>query len=204
MEVNTYLQILRDIKDVAFATVDANGMPQVRIIDIMIVENEKIYFCTSRGKDFHQQLLQNNNVAITGMNKNYQMVRVSGKAQRLDSNNYWIDRIFEENPSMNDVYPGESRYILDAFCIQEGEGEFFDLSVSPITRYSFSLNKKPVTLKGFEISDACIGCGKCRRNCPQQCIVEGKPYQIIQEHCLHCGLCYENCPVQAILRRRTI
>lgn len=60
---------------------------------------------------------------------------------------------------MNDVYPGKSRYILDAFVIEEGEGEFFDLSVSPIDRYSFSLNKKPITLKGFAISDVCIGCG---------------------------------------------
>ncbi|WP_338123572.1 4Fe-4S binding protein [Sharpea azabuensis] len=42
------------------------------------------------------------------------------------------------------------------------------------------------------------------RNCPQQCIVEGKTYEIIQEHCLHCGLCYENCPVKAIQRRKTI
>lgn len=122
MEVNTYLQILRDIKDVAFATVDAHGMPQVRIIDIMIVENEKIYFCTSRGKDFHQQLLHNGNVAITGMNKNYQMVRVSGKAQRLDSNNYWIDRIFEENPSMNDVYPGKVVIFLMPSVFKRGKG----------------------------------------------------------------------------------
>ena len=36
METNNYLQILRDVKDVAFATVDANGMPQVRIIDIIL------------------------------------------------------------------------------------------------------------------------------------------------------------------------
>ena len=29
METNNYLQILRDVKDVAFATVDANGIPHV-------------------------------------------------------------------------------------------------------------------------------------------------------------------------------
>ena len=31
MELKDCLQILRDIKDVAFATVDDRGMPQVRI-----------------------------------------------------------------------------------------------------------------------------------------------------------------------------
>ena len=46
-----------------------------------------------------------------------------------------------------------------------------------------------------------IGCGKCMRGCPQQCITKGKPFVIHQEHCLHCGLCFENCPVQAIIRR---
>ena len=37
MELKDCLQILRDIKDVAFATVDDRGMPQVRIIDVMLV-----------------------------------------------------------------------------------------------------------------------------------------------------------------------
>ena len=52
------------------------------------------------------------------------------------------------------------------------------------------------------ITDDCIGCGKCAINCPQQCVSEGMPYLIAQNHCLHCGLCYENCPVQAIERRQ--
>ena len=47
MKAQKYLDILREIKDVAFATVDENGKPQVRIIDVMIVENEKLYFCNT-------------------------------------------------------------------------------------------------------------------------------------------------------------
>ena len=54
---------------------------------------------------------------------------------------------------------------------------------------------KEIKPKGFIISNQCIQCGLCQKNCPQQCISN---YQIQQEHCLHCGLCYENCPVQAI------
>ena len=38
MNVSTCLNILREIKDVAFATVDENNQPQVRIIDVMLVE----------------------------------------------------------------------------------------------------------------------------------------------------------------------
>lgn len=39
MELKDCLQILRDIKDVAFATVDDRGMPQVRIIDVMLAND---------------------------------------------------------------------------------------------------------------------------------------------------------------------
>jgi uncharacterized pyridoxamine 5'-phosphate oxidase family protein len=44
-------QILREIKSVSFATA-SSGMPEVRIIDVMLVEGEKIYFLTARGKGF--------------------------------------------------------------------------------------------------------------------------------------------------------
>ena len=117
MTAEECIKLLREIKDVAFATVDKEGHPQVRIIDVMIAEGEKLYFCTERGKDFYRQLMANEYTAITGMNKEFQMVRLSGPVKKLSDQKMWIDRIFEENPMMNDVYPGESRYISEAFCI---------------------------------------------------------------------------------------
>ncbi|MCH4038962.1 MAG: 4Fe-4S binding protein [Lachnospiraceae bacterium] len=219
MNAQSCLNILRGIKDVAFATVNDEGKPEVRIIDVMIVEQDKLYFCTGRGKDFYRQLLKHPDVAVTGLNKDFQMVRLSGKAEKLADQRQWIDRIFEENPVMNGVYPGESRYILEPFCISKGELEFFDLGKSPIYRESFVFGRAEASdeepqdagkgaksccapcEKGFLITDACIGCGKCMRGCPQQCITKGTPFLIHQENCLHCGLCFENCPVQAIVHR---
>lgn len=197
MNAQECLQILRKIKAVSFATVDENGQPQVRIIDIMIVENEKIYFCTARGKDFYRQLTENGQVAITGMNKEYQMVRVNGKSYKLKEQKKWLTRIFEENPSMNAVYPGDSRYILEAFCIDKGTGEFFDLGQTPINRETFTFGDAKEEKKGFVIGDTCIKCGKCESACPQKCI---NNFTIDQDHCLHCGLCAEQCPVEAIKR----
>ena len=197
MNAERCLQILREIKDVAFATVDDKGMPQIRIIDIMLVEGEKVYFCTARGKDFYAQLMRDGNVAVTGMNREYQMIRLSGKARRLDDQKLWIDRIFAENPSMNSVYPDDSRYVLEPFCIDNGEVEFFDLGREPIVRETFALGGSEKTFKGYEITDKCIQCGKCERICPQKCI---KDFAINQTHCLHCGLCFEECPVNAVRR----
>lgn len=201
MTTQDCLNLLRSIKDVAFATVDEKGMPQIRMIDVMLVEEGKLYFCTARGKDFYRQLTTSGQVAVTGMNRDYQMVRLSGKAQKLPEQKKWIDRIFEENPSMKGVYPGESRYILEPFRIDNGVIEFFDLGKTPIVRGRFSMGNSKAGEKGFRITDSCIGCGTCAAGCPQQCIVSGEPYVIRQEHCLHCGLCYENCPVQAVEKR---
>ncbi len=201
MTAHECLQILREVKDAAFATVDKSGRPQVRIIDVMIVENNRLYFCTSRGKEFHRELAEHGETAIVGMNSAYQMVRLNGIAKKIPEQKEWIDRIFDENPSMKDVYPGDSRYILDAFFIDDGETEFFDLSSSPIYRESFALGKGEVTPKGFTITGSCIGCGKCKNSCPQKCIDSGSPYAIKQENCLHCGLCFEVCPAGAIERK---
>ena len=226
MNAQNCLDVLRKIKDVAFATVSENGKPQIRIIDVMLAENEKLYFCTARGKDFYEQLMHSGDVAVTALTKEWQMVRVSGRAKKLPEQKYWIDRIFEHNPSMNQVYPGESRYILEPFVIDEGEVEFFDLGQKPIFRQTFflgqsvrenenreegasagekgSIQKEIAETedgcpgKGFQITDACIACGRCAKSCPQQCITPGTPYHIAQEHCLHCGLCREVCPAGAI------
>lgn len=198
MNAQKCLEILREIKDVSFATVDEKGLPQIRIIDVMIVEDEKLYFCTARGKDFYCQLVRDDHVAISAMNTKWQMVRLSGTADKLEDQKYWIDRIFEENSSMNSVYPDDSRYVLEAFCIQNGEVEFFDLGQEPIVRESFGIGKEEAKEAGFYITNDCIQCGVCEKVCPQKCI---KEYKIDQTHCLHCGLCQEKCPAGVVKRK---
>lgn len=201
MNAQRCLEMLREMRDVAFATVDERGFPRNRIIDVMLVEEGRLYFCTARGKDFYRELTASGNVAVTGLNREWQTVRLTGRVERLTGQRAWIDRIFEENPAMNDVYPGESRYILEPFCISAGQLEFFDLGRSPICRERFTLGGEMPEEKGFAITDGCIGCGICAGGCPQRCIEPGAPYRIEQAHCLHCGRCAENCPTGSIVRR---
>lgn len=190
------LDILREIKSVTFASVE-NGKPYARIIDVMLVEDNKLYFLTGRGKSFYHQITATPEIAICGMTPEYLTVRVWGKIKPVER--LWVDRIFEANPMMNDLYPGEKRDILDAFCLYEGEGEIFDLSITPPRREAFTLSAGKPTPAGFLITDACQACGICAEACPVGAIVEGDIYRIRPEICLHCGRCYEHCPCDAII-----
>ncbi|WP_066645441.1 4Fe-4S binding protein [Christensenella timonensis] len=199
METKEYLQMIREVKDCAFATVDESGKPEVRIIDVMMVEDDCLYFLTARGKNFYRQLLDQEFVALTGLTKNWEMLCLRGKVKQVEQD--YLRPIFEQNPSMNEVYPGDSRNILEVFCLYEGQGEYFNLSQTPVFRETFLVGKQEETYKGFLITDGCIECGTCASVCPQQCIKAGTPYVIRQENCLHCGLCAETCPVTAIDKR---
>lgn len=160
-------------------------------------------FLQQGGKAFCKELLSDGNVQILGYTKYKEMIRLSAKAEKAPDmeQRKWIDIIFEEQPYLSNVYPDNTREIGIVFCVKNAEIEYFNLGVSPIFRERYVIGNADITEKGYDISQDCIGCGKCRTNCPQKCIVSGKPYQIIQEHCLHCGNCYEKCPVGAVKRR---
>ncbi len=192
-----YLQMLKDIKSVTFATVDEKGRPQVRVINVMIVEDDKLYFTTASGKAFYKQLTDRKEVSVLGMTEDLKGIRLYGKVKKMDRE--WTDRVFKENPGMGRLYSGDKRYILDVFCIDSGFGECFDLGAKPVERISFSFGGMQIEFTGFFIGDTCTSCGICRDICPVGCVKEGIPYKIIQKHCIRCGLCAEACPVGSII-----
>ncbi|MBQ9045267.1 MAG: NADH-quinone oxidoreductase subunit NuoF [Oscillospiraceae bacterium] len=55
-------------------------------------------------------------------------------------------------------------------------------------------------LASFFITDKCIGCTKCARNCPVKAISGGprKQHVIDTTKCIKCGACKAGCPVNAI------
>lgn len=192
-----YVDLFRSVKIASAATVDEKGHPQSRIINVMIAADEGMYIVTAKGKPFYKQLTETGRIALSAMCPDCQSLKFTGKVKLVGRE--WVDRVFEENPGMNEVYPGETRAALDAFLIYEGSGEWFDLLHYPINRETFAYNTEEEKA-GFIIEESCIGCGACQTVCPQKCITEGSPFVIAPEHCLQCGACQEICPAGAVKR----
>ena len=210
MQTSDYLKILKnEIHSAVFSTIDENGLPDARVIDIMLTDSDSLYFITAKGKKFYRQLMEQQFAAVSGMtggnnSLDKKAISVRGKIRNIGKDK--LGEVFAENPYMHEIYPSmESQNALEVFQMYEGQGEYFDLSVKPIYRDTFYLGENPgnhTEEHGFYITENCIQCGKCFSECPQSCIVvtEGKVL-INQAHCLHCGRCYEICPEKAILKR---
>ncbi|MBQ3253194.1 MAG: NADH-quinone oxidoreductase subunit NuoF, partial [Acholeplasmatales bacterium] len=69
-------------------------------------------------------------------------------------------------------------------------------------------------LINYHVTDDCIGCGKCARNCPvdaistSDVIVKTLPngnklymHHVNVDKCIKCGVCFSSCPVQAIVKK---
>ena len=208
MNAEKYLRYLQnEIHSIVFATVDENGDPATCVIDMMLADENGLYFLTAKGKTFYARLKAHDMISITGFHGEDTMssksVTVRGRVRELGGE--LLPKIFKANLYMAEIYPDEkSRAALTVFQVYEGEGEFFDLSAKPIFRESFSFGGAAKKVSGYFVTDKCIGCKLCYSVCPQKCIdITAKAVIIEQEHCLHCGRCAEICPAKAIEKRES-
>jgi uncharacterized pyridoxamine 5'-phosphate oxidase family protein/NAD-dependent dihydropyrimidine dehydrogenase PreA subunit len=174
-----------------------NHQPAVRIADVMMVDETGLYFLTARGKPYYRQLEKGSQVAICGMSQNYVTVRLVGAIEKCEDR-ILLNKIFDLNPIMNSLYPGEKRQILEVFRLCRGKGEFFDLSSHPPHRERFAFGGETFNPPGYRITDTCTACGVCAEECPVGVISEGDIYHINGSGCLECGACAEVCPEDAI------
>lgn len=196
-----YIMILvKEIHSTTVATIGVDGHPQTRVIDMMHYDENGVYFLTAKGKAFYDQLMEQEYIAVSAT-KDKKAVSLRGKVKKIGKQN--LDIMFEKNPYMKDIYPGDTRDALEVFCLYEAQGEYFDISnPSKIVRESIVIGEQENLHTGYFVGKECIGCKMCYSVCPQKCIdISTVPVVIDQKHCLHCGRCAESCPKQCIEKR---
>lgn len=196
-----YLKMLvEELHSTTVATIDANGHPQTRIIDMMYYDKDGVYFLTAKGKEFYAQLMEQKYVAISATKAKI-AISLKGSVKNIGKKN--LDIMFEKNPYMKEIYPGDTKEALEVFQLYDAQGEYFDISdPSAIVRDSIIIGNAKEEQKGYFVGNDCIGCKLCYSVCPQKCIdISEKPVMIQQEHCLHCGRCARICPKQCIKKR---
>jgi ferredoxin len=113
--------------------------------------------------------------------------------------NFYIDK-YDPTPEEQQIAQFEKAASLingSITKIGSGQGVEIDQSVVMIDLLAdvFRLMAKSLG-KNFSISNDCIGCGKCERDCPKKNIdFKTKEYS---NQCIMCTRCIHNCPVQAI------
>lgn len=193
-----YIKILvEDIHSTIVATIGADGHPQTRVIDMMLYDDNGVYFLTAKGKVFYDQLTEQQYIAVSAT-KDKIAVSLRGKVRNIGYEK--LDEIFEKNAYMQKIYPDDTRTALQVFQLYEAQGEYFDISnPSKIVREGIVIGDVVEVRPGYYVGKECIGCKLCYSVCPQKCIdVSKKPVEIDQNHCLHCGRCEEICPKQTI------
>ena len=196
MNKKEFLEDILKIKNVSVATIDKDGRPTIRIIDMMYLEDNSLYFLTARGKSFYEEIIKDNFIALSCENHNKSYV-LKGYVEKVD--NKYLDLLLNNNKYILKIYPEKTKNILEVFKISKWSGEYFDITTNPITRLSYSNNMEEVKKGSFFVNDKCTSCKKCITVCPSKCIdySMGKAY-IKDKHCLRCGLCKENCKSNAI------
>ena len=69
-----YLELLvENIHSTTIATIGADGHPQTRVIDMMLYDEQGVYFLTARGKAFYAQLRAGVHRSVRHQGKNFDL-----------------------------------------------------------------------------------------------------------------------------------
>lgn len=211
MEAKEYFKILEKIHTTVFATNDENKHPFTCVVDIMLADENGIYFVTEKGSGLYKRLKKSRYASVSGVegegsSLSKKAISIRGKVKFLKKEK--LDTIIEKNAYLKEIYQSEEELNkLVVFYLYEGEGDVFDLTSIPPKREYFDFGHKKEVVKApkpmksgkkYEITSKCKRCGRCKKKCPVGCIKKGKPYIINQEKCIACGGCYKVCPYHAI------
>ncbi|MDN6640701.1 MAG: pyridoxamine 5'-phosphate oxidase family protein [Tetragenococcus sp.] len=142
MKIQDIMKILeKDMKVAIFSTVDEDGQPHARPINIGVANEDGVFFMTSPKTNFYKQLQGNPKIAITGfLEEDYliQVIRIEGTIRKLGKDK--LQEVLADNPYIDQVYPDEAdRQSVQVFQLYEGEGFYHSLTQGH--KYTFEIGK---------------------------------------------------------------
>jgi len=177
------------------ATVNA-GRPENRIIDYNQLSDGNLYFMTSRGKPFYEQLVAQPEIAVCTPIDDWYSLRLRANVAEEKDPKIW-DEFFARNPGTVEMYR-KNFDIVVLYKLASGDGEIFHLYENErIRRLRFGFGGGEAVPLSYRITDACTGCGACQDNCVEGAVIrkdDGK-YAIRYMDCDDCGICYTKCPL---------
>ena len=95
-----YLDILvNDIHSTVIAKIKDNH-PVTRVIDMMLYDDNGLYFLTGKGKEFYSQLMEQKYIALSSI-KDKRSINLAGKVENIGYEK--LDEIFEKSPYMKEI-----------------------------------------------------------------------------------------------------
>lgn len=183
-------------------------------------DEDGIYFRTMWNKPFARQLVETGKVTVNGITDSRILshdensvpefppgysIRLIGEVKLVS------EEVIREKAKNNkelelaafdmDKYTAMRR---GNFVINKAKVEVFDFDFlcehrdHKVLRTRISFGGMDYNLAEPRITDKCIGCDLCFKNCSFKAIEKGKPYRVISEKCDDCGACIMECPVGAI------
>ena len=123
--MNEVFKFLQDCGIFFVSTVDGN-QPKVRPFSFVMEYEGKICFATSNQKPIYAQLKANPNVEICAASKDFQWLRLSGKAVFCTTNQSKA-KALEILPMLKNMYSAEDN-IMEVFYLENAVANFFSMS----------------------------------------------------------------------------
>lgn len=148
MDTTEILSILyKEIHSVVVGMIDSEGHPSSAYLDVMLADDDSIFFMTSNnGRKLIKMLNNSDYISICGKTEgdffHSKMITIQGRIRNIGKAR--IDDLMDANPYMKELYPDdqkEKRQIIDVFQVYCGVGVYQDLSVSPAERIPFQFGR---------------------------------------------------------------
>lgn len=126
--MQTAYEFLKESRVFFVATV-SQDRPRVRPFGFVMKRNGRLYFCTNKRKEVYINLIENPEIEICAVSKDYKKwLRIRGQV-RFDESKEAKSQVFEEAPHLLNIYPrGKDDETFLTFFLENSTAKIFSVA----------------------------------------------------------------------------